>query len=84
MGLAANPGRKSAPAMKCFLTFSNGAVGNGRYWPVRAGKQSGEKPYKVTHFGIGRERPEPPSCGSTPGHPKSCGTNGHGGCGLRA
>lgn len=44
--------RESSPAR--FLTFSNGAVANGRYWTVWAGNQSGEKPYNVTRFGSGR------------------------------
>jgi hypothetical protein len=55
-----------------FLTFSNGAVGNGRKQTVLAGKSGAKKPYEITLFGIGRERPEPPSVGSTPGHPKIC------------
>jgi hypothetical protein len=52
------------------LTFSNGAVGNVREATVQAGKSGAKKPYEITLLGIGGERPEPPSVGSTPGHPK--------------
>jgi hypothetical protein len=53
-----------------FPTFSNGAVGNGRDRMVSLGKLGAKKLYEITLFGIGRERPEPPSVSSTPGHPK--------------
>lgn len=52
--------------MREFLTFSNGAVGNGRERTVSAGKLEAKKPYKVTLFGNGRDCPEPPSVGSIP------------------
>jgi hypothetical protein len=55
-----------------FLTFSNGAVGNGRKQTVTVGKLGAKKPYQITLFGNGRDCPEPPSLGSTPGHPKIC------------
>jgi hypothetical protein len=34
-----------------FLTFSNGAVGNGRERMVSAGKLAAKKPYKIALFG---------------------------------
>jgi hypothetical protein len=49
-----------------FLTFSNGAVGNGRDWAGLAGSREAKKPDKITLFGSGRDCPEPPSIGSNP------------------
>ena len=45
---------------------------NGREVTVSVGKLGAKKPYKTILFGSGRDIPEPPSIGSTPGHPKSC------------
>jgi hypothetical protein len=43
-----------------FLTFSNGAVGNGGEATVWARKLGAKKPYEITLFGNGRDSPEPP------------------------
>jgi hypothetical protein len=53
-----------------FLTFSNGAVGNARERTASSGNLGAKKPDKITLSGSGRDSPEPPSVGSTPGHPK--------------
>jgi hypothetical protein len=57
---------RRTPTRAKFLTFSNRAVGNGREWTVPAGSRSGEKPYRITRFGSGRDSPEPPNSGSNP------------------
>ena len=60
----------SLGAEALFLTFSNGAVGNARERTASSGKLGAKKPNKITLSGSGRDFPEPPSVGSTPGHPK--------------
>ena len=53
--------------MSHFVTDGSEAVGIGR---DGSGTSAAEKRCGITLFGIGRERLESPSVGSTPGHPK--------------
>jgi hypothetical protein len=43
-----------------FLTFSNGAAGNGRKGKGSAGSRATKKPCRITRIGSGRDSPEPP------------------------
>jgi hypothetical protein len=58
------------PSRSNFLTFSSGAVGNGREWTGSVGSRAAKKPYKITRIGSGRDSPEPPRSGSNPAGPK--------------
>ena len=53
------------------FTRCHGRVENGQDRKGRFGNQCDGKAEGVTLFGIGRERLESPSVGSSPGHPKS-------------
>ena len=60
-------GRALATPVSHFVTDGSETVGTGR---DGSGSGAAEKRYEVTLFGNGRDRLEPPSLGSTPGHPR--------------
>ena len=55
------------------FTLCHGRVGNGQDRKGRFGNQCDGEAEGVTLFGIGRERLESPSVGSSPGHPMKLG-----------